>query len=425
MTTNKKNATSTKKSSTSAKVKNVVTNNSATSVQVETVEKTQELERKINLADSLSALSSVSSSSSAGGSPLKDSSLSVFDSPQKSAIIEQIKMHFKEDSPTFEYKLEFCYKSDSLDGWSNVFGCLKDSPYIDKNLVAALGLGGCLSLWFARLPLADSNKVRKFVNGFAPTEKYKECTFDELCDYIEKNHKDLLNVLGVSRLHLSDLEIDNKVVAWYDNNTSGKYTYYSDGLYYSVVADSVPGWLSAISSLSVRVAWKMRQVRNKLSEQRFNKESIINYLIDVLNSGTVDNLSALSGLCAEAFNRWSDSQEKATISEKAKLKQKEFMLIHQISLETENNKMFANKLKHFNWLSSYLGGLEVIRAARDSYSSVFMYSVDYIYKYYSPHYSKTAHKKTESGLKKSDSTLRTLQNSLAKVRKELETLNKK
>lgn len=413
-----------KKSNVSTSVKNVVTNNSAKTAQVETVENTQELERKINIADSLSALSSVSSSAT-GGSPLKDSSLSIFDSPQKSAIIEQIKMHFKEDSPTFEYKLEFCYKSDSLEGWSDVFGCLKDSPYIDKNLVSALGLGGCLSLWFARLPLADSNKVRKFVNEFAPSENYKDCTFDELCDYIEKYHKDLLNVLGVSKLRLSDLEIENKVVAWYDNNTSGRYTYYSDGLYYSVVNDSIPGWLSAISSLSVRVAWKMRQVRNKLSEQRYNRESVINYIIDVLNSGTVNNFPALSGLCAEAFGRWSDSQKKAVLSEQTKMRERMFLIERQINLETQNNEMFTNKLKHFNWLSSYLGGLETIRAARDSYSSVFMYSVDSIYKYYSPHYSKTAHKKTESGLKKSDSTLRTLQNSLAKVRKELETLNKK
>lgn len=422
MTTNKKNATSAKNSSTSAKVKNVVTNNSATNVQVETVEKTQELERKINLADSLSALSSVSFST-AGGSPLKDSSLSVYDSPQKSAIIEQIKMHYKEDSPTFEYKLEFCYKTDSLPGWSDVFGCLKDSPYIDKNLVNALGLGGCLSLWFARLPLADSNKVRKFVNEFAPSEKYKDCTFDELCDYIEKYHKDLLNVLGVSRLRLSDLEVDNKIVAWYDNNTSGKYTYYSDGLYYSVVADSIPGWLSAISSLSVRVAWKMRQVRNKLSEQRYNKDSVLNYMLDVLRAGCLP--SDLVSLAKNACERYNTEYANKQTNEKAKLMQRIVLIKHQITLETENNKMFANKLKHFAWLSSYLGGLETIRAARDSYSSVFMYSVDTIYKYYSPLYSKTAHKKTASGLKKSDSTLRTLQNSLAKVQKELDSLNKK
>lgn len=423
MTRTKKNANVAKNSNNTAQVtKNVVTNNSATTAQVETVEKTQELERKINLADSLSALSSVSSSTT-GGSPLKDSSLSVYDSPQKSAIIEQIKMHFKEDSPTFEYKLGFCYKSDSLDGWSDVFGCLKDSPYIDKNLVAALGLGGCLSLWFARLPLADSNKVRKFVNEFAPSEKYKDCTFDELCDYIEKKHKDLLNVLGVSRLRLSDLEIDNRVVAWYDNNTSGKYTYYSDGLYYSVVADSIPGWLSAISSLSVRVAWKMRQVRNKLSEQRYNKDSILNYMLDVLRSGCLpSDLVSLAEIACERYN--AEYANKQT-NEKGKLMQRIALIKQQITLEKANNEMFANKLKHFAWLSSYLGGLETIRAARDSYSSVFIYSVDTIYKYYSPFYSKTAHKKTASGLKKSDSTLRTLQNSLAKVQKELDSLNKK
>lgn len=422
MTKTTKNVRSSKNSSSSTSVKNVVTENSATSVQVETMEKTQELEKKILLADSLSALSSVSSSS-AGGSPLKDSSLSVYDSPQKSAIIEQIKMHFKEDSPTFEYKLEFCYKSDSLAGWSDVFGGLKDSPYIDQNLISALGLGGCLSLWFARLPLADSNKVRKFVNEFAPSEKYKDCTFDNLCDYIEKNHKDLLNVLGVSKLRLSDLEVDNKVVAWYDNNTSGKYTYYSDGLYYSVVADSIPGWLSAISSLSVRVAWKLLRVRNKLSEQRYNSDSVRNYLLDVLRSGC--SPAALLSLAKSACNMYNQELADKEETEKEVLINRRLALIHQIMLETDNNKMFANKLKHFNWLSSYLGGLEMIRHARAVYSDVFLYSVDEIYKYYSPLYSKTAHKKTASGLKKSDSVLRTLRNSLAKVEKELDKLNKK
>lgn len=423
MTKTRKNANVAKNSSNNANVKNVVTNNSATSVQVETVEKTQELENKINIADSLAALSSVSSSSSAGGSPLKDSSLSVYDSPQKSAIIEQIKMHYKEDSPTFEYKLEFCYKTDSLPGWSDVFDCLKDSPYIDKNLVNALGLGGCLSLWFARLPLADSNKVRKFVNEFAPSEKYKDCTFDELCDYIEKYHKDLLNVLGVSKLRLSDLEINNKVVAWYDNNTSGKYTYYSDGLYYSFVSDSIPGWLSAISSLSVRVAWKMLQVRNKLSAQRYNKDSVLNYLLDVLRAGCLP--SDLVSIAKNACEMYNIEYANKQTSEKGKLVQRIALIKQQITLEKANNKMFATKLKHFNWLSSYLGGLEIIRNARAVYSPVFLYSVDEIYKYYFPLYSKTAHKKTASGLKKSDSTLRTLENSLAKVQKELDSLNKK
>lgn len=391
-------------------VENVVTN----SVKVE--------DSTRGFFDSLAALSSADS---AGGRVprLKDTSLAVYDSPQKSAIIDQIKAHYKDSAPTFEYKLIFCYENDTFEGWDSVFGGLKDSPFLNKNLVKTLGLGGCLSLWFGRLPLDSANKVRVFCNKNAPTEKYKDCTFDELCDYIEKYHKDLLNVLGVSKLRLSDLEVDNKTVAWYDNNTSGKYTYYSDGLYYSVVADSIPGWLSAISSLSVRVAWKMRQVRNKLSEQRYNKDSILNYMLDVLRSGcSPSNLVSLAKIACERFN--AEYANKQT-NEKGKLMQRIALIKNQIRLETEKNKMFAEKIKHFDWLSSYLGGLEVIRACRSVYSDVFLYSVDEIYKYYTPLYSKAAHKKTASGLKKSDSVLKTLQNSLAKVEKELLELENK
>ena len=100
-------------------------------------------------------------------------------------------------------------------------------------------------------------------------------------------------------------------------------------------------------------------------------------------------------------------------------------LLAQINIELEKKMMFAEKIKHFDWLCSYLGGLEVVRSCRSVYSDVFLYSVDEIYKYYSPLYSKAAHKQTASGLKKSDSVLKTLQNSLAKVEKELLELENK
>ena len=84
-------------SNTFTQVKNVVTNNSS---KVEDSAK--------GFFDSLAALSSVDS---AGGRVprLKDTSLAVYDSPQKSAIIDQIKAHYKDSAPTFEYKLIFCY----------------------------------------------------------------------------------------------------------------------------------------------------------------------------------------------------------------------------------------------------------------------------------------------------------------------------
>lgn len=421
MTKTRKSANVAKNSSNIANVKNVVTENSATSVQIETVEKNAELEKKINIADSLAALASASSST-AGGSPLKDSSLSVYDSPQKSAIIDQIKTKYKEDSPTFEYKLEFCYKSDSLAGWSDVFGSLKDSPYLDKNLISALGIGGCLSLWLGRLPLADSNKVRVYCNKNAPTEKYKDIDIYSLVDDINHHHKDLLNILGVARLSIADISVNDKIVCWYDNNTSGKYTYYSDGLYYNIVSDSVPGWLSAISSVSVLVAWRLLQVRNKMSSQRYNKVSIQNYLLDVLRSGLApsDLVTIAKNACIAYNNELSQINE----TEKDKLIKRKSALTLQLIIEKEKNEMFINKIKHFNWLSSYLGGLEIIRNSRDKYSEIFMFSVDEIYKYYSPLYSKSAFKKTESGLKKSDSNLRTLIKSLEKVEKELSEIEK-
>lgn len=394
--------------------KNVVTDNS--SVKVEDSAK--------GFFDSLAALSSADS---AGGRVprLKDTSLAVYDSPQKSAIIDQIKMHYKDSAPTFEYKLIFCYENDSLDGWDSVFGGLKDSPFMDKNLVKTLSLGGCLSLWFGRLPLDSANKVRVFCNKNAPTEKYKDCTLVELIQYINKSHKDLLNVLGLSSLSASDISVGDSVVAWYDNNTCGKYTYYSDGLYYSPVQNSVPGWLSAISSLSVLVNWRLLQVRNKMRAQRYNKESVINYLLDVLRSGDIKDYTALEEIARAAFLRWCEEFKNHIETEKEKLLKRKSALLVQINIELQNNNMFRDKIKHFDWLSSYLGGLEVIRSCRSSYSEVFLYSVDEIYRYYSPLYSKAAHKKTLSGLKKSDSVLRTLNNSLAKVNKELTELENK
>lgn len=399
-------------STTAAQVKNVVTN----SARVEDSAK--------GFFDSLAALSSVDS---AGGRVprLKDTSLAVYDSPQKSAIIDQIKAHYKDSAPTFEYKLIFCYENNSLDGWDSAFGDLKDSLFLDNNLVKTLGLGGCLSLWFGRLPLDSANKVRLFCNKNAPSEKYKDCTLAELIQYINNSHKDLLNVLGVSSLSVSDISVGDSVVTWYDNNTCGKYTYYSDGLYYSTVQNSVPGWLSAISSLSVLVNWRLLQVRNKMSAQRYNKESVINYLLDVLRAGDIKDYSALEEIARTAFSRWCEEFKNHVETEKEKLLNRKTALLTQINIELEKNMMFAEKIKHFDWLASYLGGLEVIRACRSVYSDVFLYSVDEIYKYYSPLYSKAAHKKTASGLKKSDSVLKTLYNSLAKVEKELSELENK
>lgn len=400
-------------SNITTKVKNVVTNNSS---KVEDSAK--------GFFDSLAALSSADS---AGGRVprLKDTSLTVYDSPQKSAIIDQIKAHYKDSAPTFEYKLIFCYENDTLEGWDSVFGDLKDSPFLDNNLVKTLGLGGCLSLWFGRLPLDSANKVRVFCNKNAPTEKYKDCTLVELIQYINNSHKDLLNVLAVSSLSVSDISVGDSIVAWYDNNTCGKYTYYSDGLYYSAVQNSVPGWLSAISSLSVLVNWRLLQVRNKMSAQRYNRESVINYLIDVLRAGDIKDYSSLEEITKSAFSRWCEESKKHIETEKEKLLNRKTALLTQINIELEKKLMFTEKMKHFDWLSSYLGGLEVVRSCRSVYSDVFLYSVDEIYKYYSPLYSKAAHKKTASGLKKSDSVLKTLQNSLAKVEKELLELENK
>ena len=302
---------------------------------------------------------------------------------------------------------------------------LPNPLFLDNNLVKTLGLGGCLSLWFGRLPLDSANKVRIFCNKNAPSEKYKDCTLVELIQYINNSHKDLLNVLGVSSLSVSDISVGDSVVAWYDNNTCGKYTYYSDGLYYSTVQNSVPGWLSAISSLSVLVNWRLLQVRNKMSAQRYNKESVINYLLDVLRVGDIKDYPALEEVARTAFLRWCEESKKHVETEKEKLLNRKAALLTQINIELEKNMMFAEKIKHFDWLASYLGGLEVIRACRSVYSDVFLYSVDEIYKYYSPLYSKAAHKKTASGLKKSDSVLKTLYNSLAKVEKELSELENK
>ena len=401
-----------KNSIISTNVKNVVTN----SAKVEDSAK--------GFFDSLAALSSVDS---VGGRVprLKDTSLAVYDSPQKSAIIDQIRAHYKDSAPTFEYKLIFCYENNSLDGWDSVFGDLKNSPFLDKNLVNTLGLGGCLSLWFGRLPLDSANKVRVFCNKNAPAEKYKDCTLVELIQYINNSHKDLLNVLGVSSLSVLDISVGDSVVAWYDNNTCGKYTYYSDGLYYSTVQNSVPGWLSAISSLSVLVSWRLLQVRNKMSVQRYSKESVINYLLDVLRSGDIKDYSSFEEITKSAFSRWCEESKKHIETEKEKLLNRKTALLTQINIELEKKMMFAEKMKHFDWLASYLGGLELVRSCRSVYSDVFLYSVDEIYKYYSPLYSKAAHKKTASGLKKSDSVLKTLQNSLAKVSKELEELENK
>lgn len=400
-------------SNTITQVKNVVTNNSS---KVEDSAK--------GFFDSLAALSSADS---VGGRVprLKDTSLAVYDSPQKSVIIDQIRAHYKDSAPTFEYKLIFCYENNSLEGWDSAFGDLKDSPFLDNNLVKTLGLGGCLSLWFGRLPLDSANKVRLFCNKNAPTEKYKDCTLVELIQYINNSHKDLLNVLGVSSLSVSDISVGDSVVTWYDNNTCGKYTYYSDGLYYSTVQNSVPGWLSAISSLSVLVNWRLLQVRNKMSAQRYSKESVINYLLDVLRTGNIKDYSVLEEITKSAFSRWCEESKKHIETEKEKLLNRKTALLTQINIELDKKIMFAEKMKHFDWLCSYLGGLEVIRSCRSVYCDVFLYSVDEIYKYYSPLYSKAAHKKTASGLKKSDSVLKTLYNSLAKVEKELSELENK
>lgn len=411
-----------------AKKTNVVANenNSIIATNVENVA-TNSVKVEDSTKGFFDSLAALSSADSAGGRVprLKDTSLTVYDSPQKSAIIDQIKAHYKDSAPTFEYKLIFCYENDTLEGWDSVFGDLKNSPFLDKNLVKTLGLGGCLSLWFGRLPLDSANKVRVFCNKNAPTEKYKDCTLVELIQYINNSHKDLLNVLAVSSLSVSDISVGDSIVAWYDNNTCGKYTYYSDGLYYSAVQNSVPGWLSAISSLSVLVNWRLLQVRNKMSAQRYNRESVINYLLDVLRAGDIKDYSSLEEITKSAFSRWCEESKKHIETEKEKLLNRKTALLTQINIELEKKMMFAEKMKHFDWLVSYLGGLEVVRSCRSVYSDVFLYSVDEIYKYYSPLYSKAAHKKTASGLKKSDSVLKTLQNSLAKVEKELLELENK
>lgn len=308
MTTNKKNATAAKNSNGVAKVtKNVVTNNVATSVAVDTVELDAKTAKNIALGSALSELGEYGTIEEQTAK-----TVSGYDEYKKTTYLEALKSRWLMPELTLAQKL--------VKGYDDRLACIdydcKDIG-LTPDLARALGPGRCLTLWFNALPKKKGNEVRKVLNYNYKGGGYEYVAFDDFLKIVNDNYKDLLNILGYrDGVTREDISVNGAIVAWSVLNDDGKKTLHESGLYYRKVANDVGGWCAALSSLDIVTKYRMRVALNKIDDNKYSRTNIVNFLKLALQSGV--DVGTLKVWCDSACDEYTQKIAKDEADYKTK-----------------------------------------------------------------------------------------------------------
>ena len=342
-----------KNSIISTNVKNVVTNNSAKVAEVETVELTAKTAKSIALGDSVRALDSF-------GVIDNDNIklVGTYDEEKKKNYLDSLRSRWQLPVFTMAQKLSSAY--DDGKGYIT-YNRVKIGFTAD--LEKAFGVARCLSLWFAQLPKRDAKSIERKLNADYPAGGYKSCDFDDWLTVVNEHYKDLLNLLGYNKGVLkSDLTVNGSVVIWSNNNDTGKKTLHPCGLYFTPAADNVGGWCSALGSLDLVTKHKIRVALNKISDNKYSKVNVTNYLGLVLGSGV--DVDTLHDWVDSACRDWAVAQQKAKEDSRAKIVSRVAFLTSQKVAEWEKFRKLNNKQKVLNKYNKILNKLRTL--ANDS-----------------------------------------------------------
>lgn len=319
-------------SSTITKAKNVVTNNSAKVAEVETVELTAKTAKSIALGDSVRALDSFG--------VIDNDTIKVvgtYDEEKKKNYLDSLRSRWQLPTLTMAQKLSSAYDDGKV---YITYNC--DKIGFTADLEKAFGAARCLSLWYAQLPKKTAKDIERKLNADYPAGGYKSCDFDAWLGIVNEHYKDLLNLLGYNKgVTKLDLTVNGNFVVWSNNNDTGKKTLHPCGLYFSVAPNNVGGWCSALGSLDLMTRHRMRVALNKISENKYSKVNVTNYLGLVLDSGV--DVDTLHDWLDSACRSWAVSQQKQKGDERAKMIARVAFLRSQKAAEWEKFCKLSNK----------------------------------------------------------------------------------
>ena len=340
-------------SNITAKVKNVVTNNSAKVEEVETIELTAKTAKSIELGDSVRALDSF-------GVIDCDNvkTVGAYDEEKKKNYLDSLRSRWQLPPLTMAQKLSAAY--DDSRGYITYN---RQKIGFTADLESAFGVARCLSLWFSQLPKKDSKSIERKLNADYPEGGYKSCDFDDWLAIVNEHYKDLLNLIGYNKgVTKLDITVNGDFVAWSNNNDTGKKTLHPCGLYFSVVPDNVGGWCSALGSLDIVTKHRMRVALNKISDNKYSQVNVTNYLGLVLGSGV--DIDTLHEWLDSACRSFAIAQQKQKDDERAKILSRVGFLRSQRDSELEKYRKLSNKKGMLDKYSRVLNELRTL--AKDS-----------------------------------------------------------
>ena len=344
---------SAKNSTTTAQVKNVVTNNSAQVAEIETIELTAKTAKSIALGDSIRALDSY-------GVVDTDNVrfVGAYDEEKKKNYLDSLRSRWQLPTLTAAQKLAVAYE----DGKSYI-NYTRDKIGFTSDLESALGVARCLSLWFSQLPKKTAKSIERYLNSDYPEGGYKHCEFDNWLQVVNEYYKDLLNILGYNKgVEKSDITVNGDFVVWSNNNDTGKKTLHPCGLYFSVAPDNVGGWCSALGSLDIVTKHRLRVALNKISDNKYSQVNVTNYLGLVLGSGV--DIDVLHEWVDSACRSFAIAQQKKKDDKRAKILSRLAFLRLQRDSELEKCRKLSNKKKTLKKYDSMLNKLRTL--AKDS-----------------------------------------------------------
>ena len=353
MTKKTNSVRSAKNSTTTAQVKNVVTNNSAQVAEIETIELTAKTAKSIALGDSIRALDSYG---------VVDSDnvrfVGAYDEEKKKNYLDSLRSRWQLPTLTTAQKLAVAYE----DGKSYI-NYTRDKIGFTSDLESALGVARCLSLWFSQLPKKTAKSIERCLNADYPEGGYKYCVFDNWLQVVNEYYKDLLNILGYNKgVEKSDITVNGDFVIWSNNNDTGKKTLHPCGLYFSVAPNNVGGWCSALGSLDIVTKHRLRVALNKISDNKFSQVNVTNYLGLVLGSGV--DVDVLHDWLDSACRSFAVAQQKEKDDKRAKILSRLAFLRLQRDSELEKYRKLSNKKKTLKKYNSILNKLRTL--AKDS-----------------------------------------------------------
>lgn len=344
---------SAKNSTTTAQVKNVVTNNSAQVAEIETIELTAKTAKSIALGDSIRALDSYG---------VVDSDnvrfVGAYDEEKKKNYLDSLRSRWQLPTLTTAQKLAVAYE----DGKSYI-NYTRDKIGFTSDLESALGVARCLSLWFSQLPKKTAKSIERYLNADYPEGGYRYCEFDNWLQVVNEYYKDLLNILGYNKgVAKSDISVNGDFVIWSNNNDTGKKTLHPCGLYFSVAPNNVGGWCSALGSLDIVTKHRLRVALNKISDNKYSQVNVTNYLGLVLDSGV--DVDTLHDWLDSACRSFAIDQQKQKDDERAKILSRVGFLRSQRNSELEKYRKLSNKLTMLKKYNKILNKLRTL--AKDS-----------------------------------------------------------